>query len=126
MKITKTRLQQIIKEEIAAIREEEDLAKELDKDMEDLMNSELFKHAAVVDKENAEKMIKRALKRTTFYGGKKRFYEEMLVKVLDRTDPALQQRLADAAEMDVVDWAEKLSAWATGGGDFDDDDDYDL
>ena len=123
MKITKTRLQQIIKEEIAAIREEEDLAALLDKDMKELMGSELFLNADEDDKDLAEKKIKRALKRTTFYGGKKRFYEEMLVKVLDRTDPALQQRLADAAEMDVVDWAEKLSAWATGGGDFDDDDD---
>ena len=124
MKIAKTRLQQIIKEEVAAIREEENLANELRDDMEELMRSGLFSKADRKDKMLARKKIYSALKRTRFYGGENTFYEEMLDAALGGHGSDLQQRLADAAGMDVVDWAEKLSAWATGGGDFDDDDDY--
>ena len=124
MKITKTRLQQIIKEEVAAIREEENLANELRDDMEELMRSGLFSKADRKDKMLARRKIYSVLKRTRLYGGENTFYEEMLDDALGGHGSDLQQRLADAAGMDVVDWAEKLSAWATGGGDFDDD--YDL
>ena len=122
MKITKARLQQIIKEEISAIREEENLANELRDDMEELMRSGLFSKADRKDKMFARKKIYSALKRTRLYGGENTFYEEMLDDALGGHGSDLQQRLAGAAGMDVVDWAEKLSAWATGGGDFDDDD----
>jgi DNA gyrase/topoisomerase IV subunit A len=124
MKISKTRLQQIIKEEISAIREEENLANELRDDMEELMRSGLFSKADRKDKMLARRKIYSVLKRTRLYGGENTFYEEMLDDALGGHGSDLQQRLADAAGMDVVDWAEKLSAWATGGGDFDDD--YDL
>ena len=124
MKLTKARLQQIIKEEVAAIREEESLANELRDDMEELMRSGLFSKADRKDKMLARKKIYSVLKRTRLYGGENTFYEEMLDDALGGHGSDLQQRLADAAGMDVVDWAEKLSAWATGGGDFDDD--YDL
>lgn len=131
MKITKARLQQIIKEERdaylpqmgAGISPEEGAA-ELRADIKELMGSGLFSKADPKDKKNAARRIFRALKKTNFYGGENTFYEEILDDALGGYGSDLQQRLADAAGMDVVDWAEKLSAWATGGGDFDDD--YDL
>ena len=119
MKITKTRLQQIIKEEISAIREEENLANELRDDMEELMRSGLFSKADRKDKMFARKKIYSALKRTRLYGGENNFSEEMLVRALGGYRSDLQQRLAAAAGIDVDDWAERLSAWASGH-------DYDL
>jgi len=119
MKITKARLQEIIKEEISAIREEENLANELRKDIEELMISGLFSKADQKDKMFARKKIYSALKRTSLYGGENTFYEEMLDDALGGHGSDLQQRLADAAGIEVVDWAERLSAWASGH-------DYDL
>ena len=126
MKITKARLKQIIKEERDAYLPQmgsrispEQGAAELRKDMEELLGSELFSKADPKDQTDAAKKIYNTLIRTSFYGGENTFYEEMLDDALDGHGSDLQQRLADAAGMDVVDWAEKLSAWATGGGDFD-------
>ena len=119
MKITKARLQQIINEEISAIREEENLANELRDDMEELMRSGLFSKADRKDKMFARKKIYSALKRTRLYGGENNFSEEMLVRALGGYKSDLQQRLAAAAGIDVDDWAERLSAWASGH-------DYDL
>ena len=119
MKITKSQLKEIIKEEISAIREEENLANELRDDMEELMRSGLFSKADRKDKMLARRKIYSVLKRTRLYGGENTFYEEMLEDALGGHGSDLQQRLADAAGIEVGDWAERLSAWASGH-------DYDL
>jgi len=125
MKITKARLQQIIKEERdaylpqmgAGISPEEGAA-ELRADIKELMGSGLFSKADPKDKKNAARRIFRALKKTNFYGGENTFYEEILDDALGGYGSDLQQRLADAAGAPVDSWGEALSAWASGEEDF--------
>ena len=125
MKISKARLQQIIKEERDAYLPQmgtgispEEGAAELRKDMEELLGSELFSKADPKDQRDAAKKIYSTLIRTSFYGGENRFYEEILDDALGGYGSDLQQRLADAAGFPVVSWGEALSAWASGDEDF--------
>ena len=67
MKLTKARLQQIIKEEIAAVTEQDPEAK-----VDDLMASALFSNADEKDKAEARKIILDALMSLEDYGGTKR------------------------------------------------------
>ena len=126
MKISKARLRQIIKEERDAYLPQMGSrisptrgAAELRKDMEELLGSELFSKADPKDQTDAAKKIYSTLIRTSFYGGENTFYEEILDDALGGYGSDLQQRLADAAGIEVGDWAERLSAWASGH-------DYDL
>ena len=125
MKLTKARLQQIIKEERDAYLPQmggrispEEGAAELRADIKELMGSILFSKADPKDKRDAAKKIYSALIRTSFYGGENTFYEEILDDALGGYGSDLQQRLADAAGFPVVSWGEALSAWASGDEDF--------
>jgi len=125
MKLTKARLQQIIKEERDAYLPQmggrispEEGAAELRADIKELMGSILFSKADPKDKRDAAKKIYSALIRTSFYGGENTFYEEILDDALGGYGSDLQQRLADATGAPVDSWGEALSAWASGDEDF--------
>ena len=80
MKITKTRLRQIIKEEVAAATEPEPTEPEQDPEamVDDLMKSQLFSNAAEEDKAEARSIILDTLMSLEDYGGTKRPDEEYM------------------------------------------------
>ena len=117
MKISKTRLQQIIKEEIAAVTEQDAEAK-----VDDLMASALFSNAAEEDKAEARSIILDALKSLEAYGGTKRPDEEYMDDAF-RPYEDLTRRLAQAWRDSVPPpplhyWLDALVAWSLGRKDY--------
>ena len=102
MKLTKARLQQIIKEEIAAVTEQKAEAM-----VDDLMKSQLFSNAD-------------ALKSLEAYGGTRRPDEEYMDDAFRGPDEeALAKRIADASPADFRSyWLDALVAWSLGRKDY--------
>ena len=115
MKLTKARLQQIIKEEIAAATEQKAKAK-----IDDLMKSQLFSNADKEDKAEARSIILAALKSLEAYGGTKRPDEEYMDDAFRGPDEeALAKRLADASPAAKRSyWLDALVAWSNGRKDY--------
>ena len=117
MKITKARLQEIIKEEIAAATEQDPEAM-----VDDLMKSQLFSNADEKDKAEARKIILDALKSLEAYGGTKRPDEEYMDDAF-RPYEDLTRRLAQAWRDSVPPpplhyWLDALVAWSLGRKDY--------
>ena len=129
MKITKTRLRQIIKEELDSLTGDEfsssmgrfsdlqgGIADDSGEDPQQivaqrvasLMDSELFVNADPQDKKVASAKIMKALLNLRRFGGRDSYYEEILDDALG-TRSALKSRLARAAGMDPYDWGDKLA-----------------
>jgi len=129
MKITKTRLRQIIKEELDSLTGDEfsssmgrlsdlqgGIADNSDKTSEQivaqrvasLMDGELFVNADPQDKKVAAAKIIKALLSLRRFGGYDFYYEEILDDALG-TRSELKSRLARAAGMDVYEWGDKLA-----------------
>ena len=117
MKITKARLQQIIKEEIDAATEQDPEAM-----VDDLMKSQLFSNADEKDKAEARSIILDALKSLEAYGGTKRPDEEYMDDAF-RPYEDLTRRLAQAWRANVPPpplhyWLDALVAWSLGRKDY--------
>ena len=129
MKITKTRLRQIIKEELDALTGDEfsssmgrfsDLQGGIADDsgenpeqivaqrVASLMDGELFVNADPQDKKVASAKIMKALLNLRRFGGRDSYYEEILDDALG-TRSGLKSRLARAAGMEVYNWGDKLA-----------------
>jgi len=127
MKITKTRLKQIIKEELESLTGDEfsssmgrfsDLQGGIADDSGEnpeqivaqrvaaLMDGELFVNAEPQDKKVASAKIMKALLNLPRFGGDDYYYEEILDDALGRN---MSWRLARAAGMDPYDWGDKLA-----------------
>ena len=125
MKISKTRLQQIIKEEIAAATEQDpEAASGSDPEamVDDLMKSQLFSNAAEEDKAEARKIILDTLMGLEAYGGTKRPDEEYMDDAF-RPYEDLTRRLAQAWRDNVPPpplhyWLDALVAWSLGRKDY--------
>jgi hypothetical protein len=115
MKLTKAKLQEIIKEEIAAATEQEAEAK-----VDELMNSQLFSNAAEEDKAEARSIILDALKSLEAYGGTKRPSEEYMDDAF-RPYPDLTRRLAIASRPPLSYWLDALVAWSLGRKDYEEE-----
>ena len=115
MKLSKARLQQIIKEEIAAVTEQEAKAK-----IDDLMKSQLFSNADKEDKAEARSIIFDTLMSLEAYGGTKRPSEEYMDDAFRGPDEeALAKRLADASPAAKRSyWLDALIAWSLGRKDY--------
>jgi len=119
MKLTKARLQQIIKEEIAAATEQDPEAK-----IDELMASALFSNADEADKAEARKIILDALMGLEGYGGTKRPDEEYMDDAF-RPYEDLTRRLAQAWLGSRLlqrslrhRWLDALVAWSLGRKDY--------
>ena len=113
MKLPKARLQQIIKEEIAAVTEQEAKAK-----IDDLMKSQLFSNADEEDKAEARSIIFDTLMSLEAYGGTRRPSEEYMDDAF-RPHTELTKRLADASPADFRSyWLDALVAWSLGRKDY--------
>ena len=113
MKLSKARLQQIIKEEIAAVTEQKAEAM-----VDDLMKSQLFSNADEQDKAEARSIILDALMSLEAYGGTKRPSEEYMDDAF-RPHTELTKRLADASPADFRSyWLDALVAWSLGRKDY--------
>ena len=109
MKLTKARLRQIIKEEIAAVTEQEAKAK-----IDDLMKSQLFSNADEEDKAEARSIIFDTLMSLEAYGGTRRPSEEYMDDAF-RPHPDLTRRLAIASRPAKLSfWLDALVAWSNG------------
>ncbi len=110
MKLTKARLKQIIKEEIAAVTESQKAKAKID----DLMASALFSNAAEADKAEARSIIFDALMGLEGSGGTGRPAEEYMDDAFrPHTDLAI--RLADASPAAKRSyWLDALVAWSLG------------
>ena len=115
MKLTKARLRQIIKEEIAAATEQKAIAK-----IDELMASALFSNADEQDKAEARSIILDALKSLEAYGGTRRPDEEYMDDAFRGQDEtALAIRLADASPAAKRSyWLDALIAWSLGRKDY--------
>ena len=117
MKLTKARLRQIIKEEVAAATEQDPEAK-----VDDLMKSQLFSNADEKDKAEARSIILDALKSLEAYGGTRRPSEEYMDDAF-RPYEDLTRRLAQAWRASVPPpplhyWLDALVAWSLGRKDY--------
>jgi len=109
MKLSKARLRQIIKEEIAAVTEQEAKAK-----IDDLMKSQLFSDADEEDKAEARSIIFDTLMSLEAYGGTIRPSEEYMDDAF-RPYPDLTRRLAIASRPAKLSyWLDALVAWSLG------------
>jgi len=115
MKLTKARLQQIIKEEIAAATEQKAKAK-----IDDLMKSQLFSNADKEDKAEARSIIFDTLVGLEGYGGTRRPSEEYMDDAFRGPDEeALAMRLAKASPAAFPSyWLDALVAWSLGRKDY--------
>ena len=114
-KISKTRLQQIIKEEIAAVTEQKAEAK-----VDELMQSQLFSNADEKDKAEARSIILDTLKSLEAYGGTRRPSEEYMDDAFRGPDEeALAMRIAKASPAAYPSyWLDALVAWSLGRKDY--------
>ena len=113
MKLSKARLQQIIKEEIAAVTEQKAEAM-----VDDLMKSQLFSNADEQDKAEARSIILDALKSLEAYGGTKGPSEEYMDDAF-RPYPDLTRRLAIASRPAKRSfWLDALVAWSLNRKDY--------
>ena len=112
MKLSKARLQQIIKEEIEQTlvdRRQKAKAK-----IDDLMKSQLFSNADKEDKAEARSIIFDTLMSLEAYGGTKRPSEEYMDDAF-RPYPDLTRRLAIASRPAKLSyWLDALVAWSLG------------
>ena len=112
MKITKAKLQKIIKEEIEQTlvdRRQEAKAK-----IDDLMKSRLFSNADKEDKAEARSIIFDTMMSLESYGGTRRHVEEYMDDAF-RPHTELKKRLAIAAsEARRGFWLDALVAWSNG------------
>ena len=109
MKLSKARLQEIIKEEIAAVTEQKAEAM-----VDDLMKSQLFSNADKEDKAEARSIIFDTLMSLEAYGGTRRPSEEYMDDAF-RPHTELTKRLADASPADFRSyWLDALVAWSNG------------
>ena len=115
MKLSKARLRQIIKEEIAAATEQKAEAK-----VDDLMKGQLFSNADEQDKAEARSIILDALRSLEAYGGTRRPDEEYMDDAFREPDKeALAKRLADASPAAKRSyWLDALIAWSLGRKDY--------
>ena len=113
MKLSKARLQQIIKEEVAAVTEQKAKAK-----IDDLMKSQLFSNADKEDKAEARSIIFDTLMSLEAYGGTKRPSEEYMDDAF-RPYPDLTRRLAIASRPAKRSfWLDALVAWSLNRKDY--------
>lgn len=112
MKLSKARLQKIIKEEIEQTlvdRRQEAKAK-----IDDLMKSRLFSNADKEDKAEARSIIFDTMMSLEAYGGTRRWVEEYMDDAF-RPHTELKKRLAIAAsEAGRGFWLDALVAWSNG------------
>ena len=124
-KLTKARLQEIIKEEVDAATEQKAIAK-----IDELMASALFSNADEADKAEARSIILDALMGLEGYGGTRRPDEEYMDDAFREPEKtALAIRLADASPAAKRSyWLDALVAWSLGRKDYEKllDDDEEL
>jgi len=105
VKLTKTQLKRIIKEELSTVLS-------LESEIKKLMKSKLFRGVGDEDKAVAAEIIREAMKNLGAFGGSEDFYEEIVTDPFDRVDRPNAETMAAQAAVTEDSWLEALSAWS--------------